>query len=441
MKLTIPTFYALYGRYINRFRAIPYYIDALKPVERRLLLSLLKAKKKQKSALIIGHCIGHYHPHGDQSVYDSLVQLVHRGFAEGQGNWGSPGLDNEFKAAAYRYTEVKRNEFLTQLFKEFLQFAEHETLELTSEPLYLPCPVPIGLIGSSITTGISFYTTKIPHYTYLDLLKRLQYLLEKERNQNIEEPIIKPNINGCNIYEDSPGEFKRILTEGEGTIQVIPITEIDYDQNCVIIKGKVPTERGGFGKLKKSQEALGIGIIDASSASEGYRIIVEPPGRRRVTPDFEMEILKLISSKIKIICNFVDDQNRVDISSIDTVLLRNYNKWLRCYTLDRKSKLKAVRDKLYEITVIEVVRQILHDNPAVKKVQDIIDIYNQNKQYQMQNINDESIRYVCSKHSIQKLIEHTIDKSCVLNDIKALEHEIEHIDEFGFNRIKSLQQA
>ena len=86
-------FYSEYGRYINRFRAIPFFVDCLKPVERRVLLVLWEEAKNKlvKSAKIVGSTIGKYHAHGDQSCYGSLVQLVHQNYAIGKWNWGSPG--------------------------------------------------------------------------------------------------------------------------------------------------------------------------------------------------------------------------------------------------------------------------------------------------------------------------------------------------------------
>ena len=441
MKQAIPTFYAEYGRYINRFRAIPYYIDVLKPVERRLLLSLMKiAKKRVKSAKVIGYCIGELHPHGDQSVYQSLVQLVHRGFAVGSGNWGSPGLHNEFKAGAYRYTEVQYNKQLTDLFSEFLPFSEHQLLELNPEPLYLPCIIPIGLIGSSVTSGISFYTTKIPQYSFEDLLKRLIYLIQRENNVKniIDEPIIKPNITNCKIFENTTGEFKNILEKGEGIIQVVPITKIDTKNNYIIIYGKVPTERGGFSKLKKSQQLLNIRLIDHSNRKIGYKIIVQPITRRKIDSHFELEILKLVSAKLHIKCNVVLDNGKVELHSIDEILLNNYYKWLQCYKLDRQSRLRNVKQELFEIYVIRIIRQILHDNPTVKTIGEICQIFTANKKYQNHNINTENIKSVCSKKSIKKLVEHKLDEQSIKQRINDLQYEIDNIEKCGFSRITSL---
>src|SRR6056297_1408266 len=159
MKKFIPAAYAQYGREIDSKRAIPHYKDALKPVERRLLLSLFDEARKKftSSSRIIGHCMGHYHHHGDASVYDSLAQLVRRNFAFGQGNWGQKGLKDRSQAAM-RYTEVKTNPELSNLCFELVDFVPWDDIEQLgiNQPFFLPSPVPIGLIGESIIHGIGF---------------------------------------------------------------------------------------------------------------------------------------------------------------------------------------------------------------------------------------------------------------------------------------------
>ena len=113
MKLLIPCLYMSYGRYINKFRAIPSNIDGLKLVERRVLLTLNDvAKSLVKSSKVVGNAIAQYHPHGDMSVYGTLVNMVENGYAEGKGGWGGRGLEDD-KAAAHRYTECKINKWFS----------------------------------------------------------------------------------------------------------------------------------------------------------------------------------------------------------------------------------------------------------------------------------------------------------------------------------------
>ena len=148
MKISIPCLYAGYGRYITRYRAFPYNIDCLKLVERRVLLSLYDVARSNlvKSARVVGDCIGRYHPHGDQSTYGTLQQLVHRGFVHGEGNWGSPGIDDD-PAAAMGYTECKLEKWVEDFAFKYIKYVERYNIEYGDEPLSLPCPIPLGLIG------------------------------------------------------------------------------------------------------------------------------------------------------------------------------------------------------------------------------------------------------------------------------------------------------
>ena len=120
MKNIVSNLYSDYLRYTDRFRAIPWEVDMLKPVERRCLLSIHETAKTRfvKTAKVIGHIIGNYHPHGDVSIYKTLVNLVDQGYAVGQGNWGSPGLHDD-PPASYRYTEVKLEKWVEELAFEY----------------------------------------------------------------------------------------------------------------------------------------------------------------------------------------------------------------------------------------------------------------------------------------------------------------------------------
>src|SRR6478609_11387603 len=110
--------YLTYAMSVLVDRALPDLRDGLKPVHRRILqsmrdLNLTPGAKYQKSAKIVGHCLGQYHPHGDTSVYDAMVRMaqdfsLRYMLVDGQGNFGSIEGDS---AAAYRYTEARMTRF------------------------------------------------------------------------------------------------------------------------------------------------------------------------------------------------------------------------------------------------------------------------------------------------------------------------------------------
>ncbi len=154
-------------------RALPDVRDGLKPVQRRVLytmfrLGLLHGKPFRKSATIIGNTMARYHPHGDSSIYDSLVRMA-QGFSlryplvDGQGNWGSVDGD---KAAAFRYTEAR----LKAIAEELLADIEKETVDFvpnfdssTKEPVVLPSKFPNLLVNGSSGIAVGMATNIPPH--------------------------------------------------------------------------------------------------------------------------------------------------------------------------------------------------------------------------------------------------------------------------------------
>src|SRR4051794_18723788 len=154
-------------------RALPDVRDGLKPVHRRILYAmyeagLLPTRPYKKSATVVGDVLGKYHPHGDASVYDSLVRMA-QDFAQryplvdGQGNFGSIDGDN---AAAYRYTEARLSALATELLadidRDTVDFAPNYDDRLT-EPRVLPARVPNLLINGSSGIAVGMSTNVPPH--------------------------------------------------------------------------------------------------------------------------------------------------------------------------------------------------------------------------------------------------------------------------------------
>jgi DNA gyrase subunit A len=168
-------------------RALPDVRDGLKPVHRRILYAmyeagLLPTRPYKKSATVVGDVLGKYHPHGDASVYDSLVRMA-QDFAQryplvdGQGNFGSIDGDN---AAAYRYTEARLTALATELLadidRDTVDFAPNYDERLT-EPRVLPARVPNLLINGSsgIAVGMS---TNVPPHNLREIVAAALHLLD-----------------------------------------------------------------------------------------------------------------------------------------------------------------------------------------------------------------------------------------------------------------------
>ena len=418
MRKIIPNLYVEYGRYIDTLRAIPYYLDSLKPVERRLLLSL--GKKFQKSAKVVGHCIGNYHPHGDASTYESLVQLVRRGLVIGKGNFGDNYGLNETKAAAQRYTEVKENPFVRKLCFELIEFVPWEEIELEKEPLYLPSIIPIGLIGSGIITGIGFHITRIPRYKFVDLRKRLIQLMENKT----DKPII-PNI-GNNLIINSD-DFEKILKIGKGTISVIP--KYYHDGKWLIIYGKPPIF--GFSKLISYAEENNIIINDLSSNETLIRV--------KIKKDKINEIIQPIS--INIVCNFIRN-NKVETIGIDEILLECFNNYKSIFKKSIEKEILDLTVKLEEYKIILIIREIINKYKIGNSVDDIYKIYDINRdKFPLNNLKIESFEKVVNKYSIRKLLEIKIDIENINKRINECKNKLNKIHELCLDYLKNISDS
>src|SRR5437667_10753476 len=169
-------------------RALPDVRDGLKPVHRRVLyamhdLGLQPTRPYRKCAFIVGEVMGKYHPHGDQSIYDTLVRMaqdfsLRYPLVDGQGNFGS--IDDD-PAAAMRYTEAR----LTALAMEMMEDIDRDTVDWMPtydqsdrEPLVLPARFPNFLCngGEGIAVGMS---TKVPPHNLREICDACIYMLEK----------------------------------------------------------------------------------------------------------------------------------------------------------------------------------------------------------------------------------------------------------------------
>ncbi|MEO7672987.1 MAG: DNA gyrase subunit A, partial [Pyrinomonadaceae bacterium] len=277
-------------------RALPDVRDGLKPVHRRVLWAMhelgnTSSKPYKKSARIVGDCMGKYHPHGDQSIYDTLVRMaqdfsMRYPLVDGQGNFGSVDGDN---AAAQRYTEVRlqklTNEVLADIEKETVDFQPNYD-ESLSEPKVLPTRLPLLLVNGSegIAVGMA---TKIPPHNLTEVINATIALINN------------PAITVDELIKIIPGpdfptagfiygreEIHRAYKEGRGIIQMraraaidrigrgerekdaIVITEIPYQVNKARLIEKIA-------ELVHEKKLEGISELRDESNRLGMRIVVE----------------------------------------------------------------------------------------------------------------------------------------------------------------------
>jgi topoisomerase IV subunit A len=170
-----------YASYVIRDRAIPQLEDGLKPVQRRILHALYEKDdgRFNKVANIVGHCM-QYHPHGDASIEDALVNLTNRSYLiEGQGNFGNVLTGDPAAASRYiecRLTDLARNELFNPKLTEYVPSYDGRN----REPLLLPAKLPLLLMLGSEGIAVGLSTRILPH-NFIELLKAQIAVLQNRR--------------------------------------------------------------------------------------------------------------------------------------------------------------------------------------------------------------------------------------------------------------------
>ena len=252
-----------YSMSVITSRAIPDLRDGLKPVHRRILWSMFEEgntpdKPHKKSATTVGYVMGHYHPHGDSSIYDAMVRLA-QGFnqrytmVDGHGNFGNIEGDG---AAAYRYTEAR----LSKISLEMLRDIRKETVDMmpnfdetSPEPTVLPSRFPNVLVNGSMGIAVGMATNIPPHNLGETIDACVAYIDNPDIDteglmQHIKGPdfptggIILGNSGIRKAYETGRGSItirSRAEIEDVGNHQQIVITEVPYGVNTMDLKNKV----------------------------------------------------------------------------------------------------------------------------------------------------------------------------------------------------------
>jgi DNA gyrase subunit A len=282
-------------------RALPDVRDGLKPVHRRVLFAMHELgndwnKAYKKSARIVGDVIGKYHPHGDQSVYDTIVRMaqdfsLRYMLVDGQGNFGSIDGDG---AAAMRYTEVRMSkighELLADLDKETVDFGpNYDGSE--QEPLILPARIPNLLINGSSGIAVGM-ATNIPPHNLSDVLSACLALLEnpaidiEELIRIVQAPDFPTGalIYGLSGVRDGYMTGRgRVVMRARTHIEELPsgkqaiiVDEIPYQVNKTTLLQKIA-------ELVNEKRVEGISHLQDESDKDGMRIVIEL--KRNEMPD------------------------------------------------------------------------------------------------------------------------------------------------------------
>jgi DNA gyrase subunit A len=286
-------------------RALPDARDGLKPAHRRVLygmktMGLSAGRGYRKCAKIVGEVMGNFHPHGDASIYDTLVRLaqdfnMRYPTVDGQGNFGS--IDGD-RPAAMRYTEARLqalgDDMMTDLDKETVDFTPNYD-ETTEEPTVLPSPFPNLLVNGSAGIAVGM-ATNVPPHNLREVVDACIWLIENthfaanttpltraEKLRNLIRLVPAPDFptgayimgrqGALEAYTTGRGSItmrakSEIETNKKGDRQSIVVTEIPYQVN----KAKV-IER--IADLVRDKVIEGISDLRDESDRDGMRIVIE----------------------------------------------------------------------------------------------------------------------------------------------------------------------
>ncbi|MCR5716952.1 MAG: DNA gyrase subunit A [Lachnospiraceae bacterium] len=298
--------YIDYAMSVIAARALPDVRDGLKPVQRRVLYSMIELnngpdKPHRKSARIVGDTMGKYHPHGDSSIYGALVNMAQDWnfrytLVDGHGNFGSMDGDG---AAAMRYTEAR----LSKISMELLADINKDTVDFIpnfdnteSEPTVLPSRYPNLLVNG--TTGIAVgMATNIPPHNLREVIAAVNRIIDnrvqEDRDTDIDEllEIIKaPDFPTGGIILGTRGAEEAYRT-GRGKVRVRAVTDIEPMANgksrIVVTELPYAVNKANLvlkiAELVKNKKIDGITDLRDESSREGLRVVIEL--RKDVNPN------------------------------------------------------------------------------------------------------------------------------------------------------------
>ena len=399
LKKTMENSYIDYAMSVIAARALPDVRDGLKPVQRRILYSMIELnngpdKPHRKCARIVGDTMGKYHPHGDSSIYGSLVNMAQEWstrymLVDGHGNFGSVDGDG---AAAMRYTEARLSrismEMLADINKDTVDFGPNFD-ETEKEPMVLPSRYPNLLVNG--TTGIAVgMATNIPPHNLREVIsavvKIIDNRIEEDRDTRIEEilNIVKgPDFpTGAEILGTSG--INEAYRTGRGKVRVravsniesmpngknrIIVTELPYMVNKARLIEKIAD-------LVKEKKIDGITHINDESSREGMRINIEL--RRDVSPNvilnqlykhtqlqdtFGVIMLALVNNEPKVL-NLLDMLKYYLLHQEDVVTRRTR------YELNKaEERAHILQGLLIALDNIDRVIQIIRSSRSVKEAE------------------------------------------------------------------------
>lgn len=429
----IVEYYSVYGEEANQKRMIPNCIDMLKPVQRRIIEAAFNGAagagrdKLVKSASMMGDTMK-AHPHGDASIYSSMVTLVQQGILHGRGNWGlNSGLSSE-PPASHRYTECRIHPNILNLIKETFKSTDMVEGDLVMESVYIPCPIPLGLINNHDTNtstirGIGVgITTGIPCFKSKDLAKRMIDLLEKKST-----PFVVPWDNA------SRKELKKLYKDGQGKVFTSGAYDMINDLELVITK--LPYGFSGSRLLKSISAYLDAKSVEYRDESGMYTRIVLKCFTKKKMEEIKIKVDKIMTASTTFNFIVTDPKDHlVKRMNLDQILLYNMKYFVKSFKMYYQNIKDSLLVKKKELDLISKMKpQLKKEMSSGRDVDDVIvDIAKKIKETK------ETVNEVISKNSIKKLLTLNTDTKEIDNKVSKLDKKLNNTKKSIIEILKSI---
>jgi topoisomerase-4 subunit A len=428
-----------YASYVIKDRAIPHLNDGLKPVQRRIIHSLMEMDdgKFHKVANVVGHCMK-YHPHGDASIYEALVNLGQKNlFIDTQGNFGNVFTGDE--ASAARYIECR----LTPLAKEVLYNPEITEMAESydgrnKEPVLFPAKVPVVLLQGIEGIAVGMATKILPH-NFNEVLQALQASLRGEAFQLFPD-FVTGGLIDASQYEDGRGSVivrARLDTSDEKRIL---IRDLPYGTTTASLIASIENA-AKKGKLKIS------GISDFTT--DKVEIEIKLP-RGVYSSEVVEALFAFTDCQITHQVNLLVIQDHLPVLTTVTDVINYHSKHLvdvlkKELELEKSKLLDKLHLRTLERIFIEeriykgIEEQKTHDT-VYRAVHEGFSLY---KKEILRPVTDEDVKYLL-EIPIRRISLFDIEKARKeMNEIKArlkeIEHHLKNLVEYALDFLAHLQ--
>jgi len=345
-----------YASYVIKDRAIPSIEDGLKPVQRRILHSLLEMDdgKFHKVANVVGHCMK-YHPHGDASIYSALVVIANKELLiDRQGNFGN--IFTGDLASAARYIECRALPFAKEiLYKPEITKYENSYDGRNKEPVHFPAKIPLLLIHGAEGIAVGMATKILPH-NFLEVMEALKAALKGESFQ---------------LFPDFPtGGMLDVSDYQDGMGKILCRAQFDTSDPKKIVIREIPfgtTTESLINSIETAARRNKIKIASINDfTTENVEIEVKLP-RGVYTDDLVDALYAFTDCEVSISCNLLVIKDQIPtIMTVSEVIQYHAKQLVQILTEELKLEEKQLKDRLH----MRTIEQIFIEERIYKRIEE-----------------------------------------------------------------------